>query len=97
MILEINELVKVYKKHPQGSTENDMAIALIAKGLNSGQRDTLRALVECGPCFDGDVPSKTDRDELIHLGLASKAVIKNNQWGYTVATYFGGFVYKELV
>ncbi|MBR8248674.1 hypothetical protein [Burkholderia cenocepacia] len=56
--------------------------------------DTLVALVEGGPLDDGDVPSKSARDELIGAGLAVRVVVKL-QDGYTAATYAGREAYKE--
>jgi hypothetical protein len=56
--------------------------------------DTLVALVERGPLEDGDVPSKTGRNILCELGLASKVVVKG-QDGYQAATYEGAEAYRE--
>lgn len=60
--------------------------------MTGGQIDTLVALVENGPCWDGDVPSKSARDELIDLGLAIRVVVKGED-GHTAATYAGRDVY----
>lgn len=62
-------------------------------GLSAGAKDTLRALVYHGPVYDGDVPSKRGRDELLAARLASKAVVKREE-GYQVATYRGHRVYR---
>lgn len=56
--------------------------------------DTLVALVERGPLGDGDVPSKTGRNILCEMGLASKCVV-NGEDGYQVATYAGAEAYRE--
>ncbi len=56
--------------------------------LSGGAKDTLIALVKNGPLYDGDVPSKAGRDELIDLGLCGKAVVKGEH-GYQVANYRG--------
>ena len=56
--------------------------------------DTLVALVEHGPLFDGDVPSKSGRDDLIAKGLAARVLVKGED-GYTAATYRGRDAYKE--
>ncbi len=34
--------------------------------------DTLWCLFKHGPTFDGDVPSKSERDELVEQGLAER-------------------------
>jgi len=57
--------------------------------------DTLVALVERGPCWDGDVPSKSGRDELIGMGLATRVIVKLED-GFTAATYAGRDAYKKL-
>lgn len=56
--------------------------------------DTLVALVEHGPLWDGDVPSKSGRDKLITAGLAIRVVVKGED-GYTAATYQGRDAYKK--
>lgn len=62
--------------------------------LNAGERDTLICLVEQGPVWDGDVPSKSARDSLLEMGLAHKAVAQGAQ-GYQVANYRGWAVWRE--
>ena len=59
---------------------------------SGGNLDTLIALVENGPLFDGDVPSKNSRDILIAAGLATRVVVKGED-GYTAASYEGRDVY----
>ena len=65
------------------------------KELTSAEKDTLIALVESGPLFDGDVPSKQGRDSLIQRGFAVKLVV-NGEDGYQAATYAGRDAYKAL-
>lgn len=62
--------------------------------MTGAQIDTLVALVERGPLWDGDVPSKQGRDELIQLGYAVRVVFKLED-GYTAATYAGRDAYKD--
>lgn len=50
--------------------------------------DTMIALVENAPVFDGDVPSKCARDALIDMGYAMRT-IKDGEEGYQVATEEG--------
>ena len=54
---------------------------------------TLVALVEQGPLWDGDVPSKSGRDGLIQRGLAVKVVV-SGQDGWQAATYAGRDAYR---
>lgn len=63
--------------------------------LNGAERETLVALVETGPLWDGDVPSKLGRDALIERGLAVRIVYKCED-GWTAATYAGRDAYREL-
>jgi len=58
-------------------------------------RDDLVALVESGPLWDGDVPSKSGRDEAITKGFAIR-VVYQGQDGYTAATYKGRDEYCRL-
>lgn len=62
--------------------------------MNSLQREALRQLVEQGPVWDGDVLSKSARDDLLQCGLASRACVKGEQ-GFTVANYRGWDVLKS--
>jgi hypothetical protein len=61
--------------------------------LNGGEIDTLVALVESGPLWDGDVPSKVARDSLIARGFAVRVVVKGED-GWQAATYAGRDAYK---
>ena len=71
----------------------EIRLAQRNKELTGAQIDTLIALVEEGPLYDGDVPSKTGRDELIAMGLAVRVCVKACD-GYTAANYAGKEVYK---
>lgn len=57
--------------------------------------DTLIALVERGPLWDGDVPSKSERDDLLGQGKAIRVVVRGED-GWTAATYAGRDAYKAL-
>lgn len=56
--------------------------------------DTLTALVENGPLWDGDVPSKAGRDELLATGYAARVLVKGED-GFTAATYKGRNLYNQ--
>lgn len=47
--------------------------------------DTLIALVEEGPVYDGDLPSKTARNDLVRWGYAVKVIVKGED-GFQAAT-----------
>ena len=61
--------------------------------LTGAEVDTLIALVERGPLWDGDLPSKSGRDSLIKRGLAVKCIFAGED-GYQAATYAGRDAYK---
>lgn len=61
--------------------------------LSGAEAETLVALVEHGPLWDGDVPSKSGRDGLLQKGLAVRIVVKGED-GYQAATYVGRDAYK---
>ncbi len=63
--------------------------------MDGGEKETLIALVERGPLWDGDVPSKSGRDSLVRRGLAAKVIV-NGDDGWQAATYAGRDAYKEL-
>ncbi len=63
--------------------------------MTGAETDTLTALVEQGPLWDGDVPSKAGRDALIAAGLAARVVVKGED-GWQAATYKGRDAYRAL-
>jgi hypothetical protein len=63
--------------------------------MTPSEKETLIALVESGPLWDGDVPSKTGRDSLIEKGLAVRVVVRGED-GWQAATYAGRDAYKAL-
>jgi hypothetical protein len=64
------------------------------ENLSGSLVDSLVALVEDGPLWDGNVPSKQGRDECIERGWAVRVVVKGND-GYTAATYAGRNAYNK--
>lgn len=70
------------------STANEQQAA----PLNGAEIDTLVALVEAGPLWDGDLPSKAGRDSLIARGLAVRVVVRGED-GWQAATYAGRDAY----
>jgi hypothetical protein len=61
--------------------------------LTPREREVLKCLCKDGPLWDGDIPSKQGRDSLLDKNLAVRAMFKD-QFGYTVATYAGGHVWR---
>jgi hypothetical protein len=67
---------------------------LVWDALDSGQREVLRQLLFQGPVWDGNVPSKRARDDLIDYGLATRCCFLGEQ-GYTAATYLAFAVWQQ--
>ena len=63
--------------------------------LSSSAAETLIACFERGPLYDGDVPSKTGRDDLLQFDFISKIVMKGEE-GYNACTYLGARAYRLL-
>lgn len=68
------------------------AAHLVACALDPRLHEQLTQLIN-GPIWDGHVVSKSQRDELIELGLATRVCCKGEQ-GHTGATYFAYSVMK---
>lgn len=68
--------------------------AIVWDALDSGQREVLKQLLFQGPVWDGNVPSKRARDDLIGYGLATRCCFLGEQ-GYTAATYIAYSVFKQ--
>lgn len=62
------------------------------KPFSGAEIDTLVALVEGGPLWPGDLPSKAGRADLVERGYAVMVVVAG-QDGYTAATYAGRDAY----
>lgn len=62
------------------------------KPMTGAEIDTLVALVEGGPLWPGDLPSKAGRADLLERGYAVMVVVAG-QDGYTAATYAGRDAY----
>jgi hypothetical protein len=77
--------------------------------LSGAAKDVLICLCKHGPTWDGDVPSKHGRDELVSKGLAVRMVMGDHwvcpkdwkkprpqcEYGFQAATYRGAYVYKQ--
>lgn len=70
-------------------------VIIDTQAMNSGERDCIRAAFLQGPLFDGDVPSKTDRDTLISKGYMVKVVVAGEE-GFNACTYKGAMAYRLL-
>jgi len=68
---------------------------IAAQSFNACERDTLRAAYKNGPLWDGDLPSKAGRDELVSKGFMERIVVKGED-GYNACTLRGAMVYKAI-
>jgi hypothetical protein len=70
-------------------------VAELAINLSSAGETTLRACHTHGPLEDGDVPSKSGRDDLLNNGFVAKVVVRGEQ-GYNACTYKGHLALRVL-
>jgi len=88
MDAKIEKILGQIKTLDQCSEEYKQACIDLNNAMTSAQRETLYQLIYNGPVWDGDILSKTARDDLFKLGLAGRAHVKGEQ-GYSVANYLG--------
>ena len=91
----IPDILVRLKTNDQCSEEYDQACKDLNNAMTPIQREVLFQLVMYGPVYDGDICSKSARNDLFDLGLANRAHQKGEQ-GYTVANYVGGNVLKSV-
>lgn len=87
--------VKGLHASEQGSGTYATASFAIYHALSGAHREALSQLVKQGPVYDGDVISKSLRDDLMQLGLANRVCYKGEQ-GYTAANYAGWDVLRSV-
>lgn len=66
---------------------------IVWDGLSDVQREQLNQILHQGPVWDGNVLSKSARDDLLDFGLATRCCYMGEQ-GYTAATYLALTVFK---
>lgn len=62
--------------------------------LSSGHKDVLKQILY-KPTYDGDIASKSSRDDLLEWGLAIRCCF-NFEQGYTTATYLASAIWNEV-
>lgn len=77
---------KVLAQADQCSDDWNIDVKDLAKLIEKDYKASLQQLLFHGPVYDGNVISKTRRDDLITLGLAVRVCFKGTQ-GFTAATY----------
>jgi hypothetical protein len=95
----LSELFEVLHENISLSSSDEIkkACELIieVQALDSGECDCIVASCENGPLDDGDVPSKTSRNNLLTKGFMVKVVVKGED-GYNACTQKGYWAYKLL-
>jgi hypothetical protein len=63
--------------------------------MDGGERDTLICAFSNGPLWDGDVPSKSARTQLVSEGFMAKVVVKGED-GFNACTHKGAWAARLL-
>ena len=96
---ELQTAVKIplrqIKQVDQADEQWDVAIRDLATLLKEQYKDALSQLILKGPVEDGDITSKSKRDDLIEMGLANK-IAHRGEFGFSAATYVGLYVFKAM-
>lgn len=99
-VVTLETLLEVLHVNPEYTPENEVLAAKKLIGdvlrMSGAEIDTLVALYERGPLYDGDVPSKSGRDSLLHSDMAAKVIIRGED-GYNACTYKGAEAYRVFV
>lgn len=66
----------------------DLGAHGVYHAMGGDAREVLHQLVKSGPVWDGDLISKSGRDTLLDLRLASKVCVNGKQ-GFQAANYVG--------
>jgi len=97
--MKLQKLLSILHESIDLSSKDELASAckLIVRvqEMTSGEIDTLRVLYQIGPLFDGDIPSKVARDQLIEEGFAVKVIIKGED-GFNACTNKGAWACRIL-
>lgn len=97
--MEIKKLLDVL--HVGIEFDSDKRISNAVKLINDVQQiayqdiDVLNACFERGPLYDGDIPSKSGRDNLLEAGYISKIIV-NGEEGFNACTYKGAQAYRLI-
>jgi hypothetical protein len=82
------ELNTDFSPMTQSEVDYFKEVASVALNLSAQEKTVLRACQQSGPLEDGDVPSKSGRDQLLDKGFVAKVIVKGEQ-GYNACTYRG--------
>ena len=65
------------------------------QAMDGAERDCIYACFKRGPLHDGDVPSKSGRDQLLVKGYMAKIVV-NGEYGYNACTHKGAWAQRLI-
>lgn len=65
------------------------------QNMDGGERETLRCAFKQGPLWDGDVPSKQARTQLVDEGFMARVVVKGED-GFNACTYKGAWAHRLI-
>lgn len=92
-------LSNVLHQPPDISDDEELrwAIDLIVRveRMTGGERDTLLCAFDKGPLWDGDVPSKHARNQLVDEGFMARVVVRGED-GFNACTYKGAWAARLL-
>lgn len=96
-VVTLAMLLEVLHANPEYTPEKEVLEAKKLIGdvlrMSGAEIDTLVALYERGPLYDGDVPSKSGRDALVRSDMAAKVIVRGED-GYNACTYKGACAYR---
>ena len=78
-----------------GELKHACELIIDVQAMDNAQRDCICAAYTHGPLFDGDVPCKTGRDNLIDKGYMAKIVVRCED-GYNACTHKGARAYRLI-
>lgn len=89
----VQRALQLLKENEQCSDAYECAAFALHHAMGSAHLESLAQLVTHGPTHDGDVISKSTRNDLIEWGLAQRVCVKGEQ-GFTGSNYVGWDVLK---
>lgn len=89
------ELNQDFSLMAQSEVDYFKEVVSVALNLSAQEQAVLRACQQNGPLEDGDVPSKSGRDDLLDKGFVAKVIVKGEQ-GYNACTYKGHLALRVI-
>lgn len=97
--MKLLSLLQAIHQLPDLSTAEELkqccGLIIRVQEMGNGERDCILASFRHGPLFDGDVPCKTSRDNLVKDGFLAKVVVKG-EGGYNACTTLGSRAFRLI-